>query len=311
MAQTLLCAVPGNMATLPEPTTARHMALAPDIGRVIAARRLMMRKVAPRDDADYGRAAQSAWIANYTNPVSADVDIRQTDRWTHVLTPANAQNCTLHYIHGGGLVYYDALDFLPMLTRLAAGSGARIMVHGYAKMPENTADTCLSPLIARIMSALNPDGRDIVIGDSIGGLVALHIAAGPVRDRVQGAVLVYPVLSLSTIFPSYSDFATGLFLDAEVMLWFRRLWADWFVQHGTDPLAMARLPCPVTIFAAPCDILADEARAFAQCHPKADLHWLQGQGHDALLYAGRVQSADVALTQVAEHLKTLVKGNDK
>ncbi len=289
----------------PPSALAPRMPLARDMARVFAAKRLMQKATTPAIQEDYGRAAQSGWIANYTNTVRADVDIQPVTPWAYRLTPPNADARTVHFIHGGGLVHYDMADFLPMLSHLAARAGTPVMLHGYSKRPEADVEQCLPPLVARISAALDPSGRDILMGDSVGGLLALHIAARPDAPDVRHAVLVYPVLSLDTEFPSYAEFGTAHGLDADTMLWFRSLWADWFKANGPDPLTLTHAPCPITVFAAPCDVLADEAHVFAQRCSGASVQWLEGQAHDCLLYAGRVPSADHALSRISAHLACL------
>lgn len=299
---------PAPLTEMPAPppsALAPRMPLARDMARVFAARRLMQRATPPASNADYGRAAQSGWIANYTNTVEAGVDIEQVASWAYRLTPPNAGGRTVHFIHGGGLVHYDMADFLPMLSHLAARAGTPVMLHGYPKLPETDVEQCLPPLVARISAALDPSRHDILMGDSVGGLLALHIAAHATASAVHHAVLVYPVLSLEPVFPSYADFGTAHGLDADTMLWFRSLWVDWFKAKGPDPLNMTHAPCPITVFGAPCDVLADEAHVFAQNCAGASVQWLDGQAHDCLLYAGRVPSADHALSHISAQLACL------
>lgn len=214
------------------------------------------------------------------------------------------------YVHGGGLVVYDLETFLPTLTRLAAASGRVVTAIDYPKVPEVAPARAVAGVLEALerLGAEAGDGPDplVLAGDSIGGLLVLLAASGPLAGLRPAVVPIYPVLDLTEdrAHPSRERFGRGYFLDEPVMAWFRSL-AREALPGGFDPLGWPletweRMGA-VHIVAAPCDVLSDEGAAFAAAAPPGRVRRtvLPGLPHDFLLFAGRVPEAARGLARVA------------
>jgi acetyl esterase len=184
----------------------------------------------------------------------------------------------LVFFHGGGWVVGDLETHDGLCRNLANAAGAVTVSVEYRRAPEHKFPAAAEDAYAAICWAaenareLGADpARLAVSGDSAGGNLAA-VAALMARDRggpqVAYQVLLYPITDCVFETPSYREFADGHFLTRGAMRWF-------FQQYLTRPeeasqpyvsplraVSLAGLP-PALVLTAECDVLRDEAEAYA------------------------------------------------
>lgn len=258
-----------------------------DFRKLAKLRRFFM-KGNPRDAPDFGRASAAAWAARNAPSLPDGVKIEET-AFGRRFIPVQFDADPIVYIHGGGLVYYDTAVFTPFLAQLAAQTGRMVLALDYPKAPETPALKVRASLETTLsqITALHP--RVSLMGDSVGGLLAAQLAHAP---GVADLHMLYPVTSLG-VDPA-DPYGTGHFLDAEMMDWFY----DFIKPLGAAPVSLP----PTTVHIAECDILASQARVFAE-KTKARLCEYPGLPHDFCLFSGASETASEAVRQIAEGLK--------
>ncbi|MFI0369894.1 alpha/beta hydrolase [Actinomadura sp. 1N219] len=181
------------------------------------------------------------------------------------------------YLHGGGWVLGGVDNVDALCRELAAGTGCAVLSVGYRLAPEHPFPAAVDDAWAVVASAAREPGRwgvrpgaVAVAGDSAGGNLAAVVAL-LARDRgvrLVHQLLVYPVTDTAMDTPSWRRYATGYGLDAATLARFMALY-----RGGADPsdprLAPLRAPdlagaAPATVITAECDILRDEAEAYAR-----------------------------------------------
>jgi acetyl esterase len=182
----------------------------------------------------------------------------------------------LVYFHGGGWVLGDIDSVDPLCRDLARLAGCVVINVGYRLAPEHPFPAAaedgwaVTADVAGDAARYGVDPRAVAVaGDSAGGNLAAVVAA---RARDEGValahqLLIYPVLDAAMDTPSYAEFARGFGLDADVMAWFYGLYAGAAdrADPRLSPLRAADLTglAPATIITAECDVLRDEAEAYA------------------------------------------------
>lgn len=194
--------------------------------------------------------------------------------------------------------------FSPFLSHLSDLLGATLFAVGYRKCPETAAETVIEEILQRVSSVARAQDVGRIMGDSIGGLLALYAASRLLPGQFREAVLFYPVLSLRRTFPSYEWYGSGYLLDEGPMRWFRSLVAPWFLRRDFDPVDGLKGELEglrVTVVSAGCDVLADEAVAFSRASG-ARLVGNPGLPHDFCLYMHKIPSATAAVRDLAPML---------
>lgn len=277
-----------------------------EFARLATARALVSpRTGASRSLADDRRDAER-WVARFGAGSDAQGDghpaPERTCSGSLVVRPVHDEgDLWVLYVHGGGMVYYSTAVFAPFLRVLSDELAAPVEAFDYDKAPENPVLGSVADLARRVVARADAvDGRRLVlVGDSVGGLLALHLALRTLPGAFSQVVLLYPVLDLHTERPSYDEFGSGLFLDRDAMRQFTALLAPAFDALGFDPMDLpeadvARLP-PTLVVTAGCDVLRDEAFAWVrQLGARgADVgHLVHGDlPHDFCLYAPSLRSA--------------------
>jgi acetyl esterase/lipase len=254
---------------------------------------------------DYGRQSAKRWVAGQSVAVAKDVAIADPEPHLRIFSPQQICGEPILYLHGGGLVHYDLDAFTPFLSHLSARLGAQVLAVGYEKCPEVPAADIIEALMAKVSDLSHRHGIQRIMGDSIGGLLALYAALRVLPGRLRRAMLLYPVLSLNQTFASYERHGEGHLLDERDMRWFRSLVSPYFLARDFDPLALEPADLAdldVTVASAGCDVLADEARLFAEGRPVRLLSF-PDLPHDFCLYHGMVPSAGAALSKIIDVFK--------
>lgn len=188
--------------------------------------------------------------------------------------PPEAGPGTLVYFHGGGFVLGSLDSHHGLCARLASRSGCRVLAVDYRLAPEHPFPAAVEDAWAAVEWACRggPSGRPQTVavgGDSAGGNLAA-VCALRARDRgvpLALQLLIYPVLDASLDTPSYRTFAEGYYLTREGMRWF---WDQYLpqgdrLQPEASPLRARDLGgvAPARVITAGCDVLRDEAEAYA------------------------------------------------
>jgi acetyl esterase len=188
------------------------------------------------------------------------------------------------YLHGGGWVLGGVDNVDAACRDLAHAAGCAVLNVGYRLAPEHPFPAAVDDAWAVVAAAAGEPGRPggalgrhgiapgavAVAGDSAGGNLAAAVAL-LARDRglpLAHQLLVYPVTDTAMDTPSWREYGSGYGLDADSLARFMDLY-----RGGADPsdfrLAPLRAPdlsgaAPATVITAECDILRDEAEAYAR-----------------------------------------------
>jgi len=184
------------------------------------------------------------------------------------------------FFHGGGWVT-GSLDSHDRLARdIAAASGAALVVVGYSRSPEARYPTALEQAYAVVAwlaengDALGLDGsRLAVAGDSSGAnLAAATVLLAKRRGgpAIRQQTLIYPVTDATCSSDSYQQFGNGPGLTRQAMLWYWDQYAPERTTKVQDTVSIVNVPIddlrgfpPSLVITAECDVLRDEAEAYA------------------------------------------------
>lgn len=182
------------------------------------------------------------------------------------------------YFHGGGFVLCDVEKYDPLCRMLAAVTGCAVVSVDYRLAPEHKfpiaveeAHFALKWVAEHCISlGFNPASM-FVAGDSAGGnlaAVAVQLARNEGSPGISGQILICPMSDFGGDYESMRLFASGYFLDRDVL--------DYFTRHylqeeadGNNPLAspmqgwFAGLP-PALIITAEYDPLRDEVETYGR-----------------------------------------------
>lgn len=194
-----------------------------------------------------------------------------------VYVPHGAQDGAgpgLVYCHGGGFMIGSLDGYDPLLQRLAAVSGVRIVSVDYRLAPEHpypaAVDDAFAAFDAVRAGALEAYGFDAdrlaVGGDSAGGNLAASIAR---ERRGQGGfqLLFYPLLQLVEVKKSRPRWQDGPFLSTATLKEIRKHYVGEAdpADPRISPLMAEDLKgvAPVYMVAAELDPLLDEGKVYA------------------------------------------------
>ena len=181
-------------------------------------------------------------------------------------------------LHGGGWVGGTVEQDHARCRALAGQTPCVVVSLDYSRAPEARFPVALDEAedavrwLAREGAGMGCNGgRFALCGSSSGGALAASLAqrlcaAGGLVPAAQ--VLTYPVCDSSGDYPSWRDFASGYLLSADMMRWFWRMYAPEEAQRIDGEAAPMRAKTlrgnvPTLVVTAECDILRDEAEAYA------------------------------------------------
>jgi acetyl esterase len=225
------------------------------------------------------------------------------------------------YFHGGGFVIGNPETTDGICRALAENGNTLVISPDYrlapeAPFPQGLTD-CWDALCWSQHHADEIGGiptQMAVAGDSSGGNFAAVIAQ-MARDNglpLRHQLLLYPVLDARGDTASYTEFASGYFLTAEMMHWFWRqycpnpaLGSDWRLSPARRS-DLRNLPA-ATIFTAEYDILREEAEHYAYRLRDAGVSTIlkrwSGHIHGFLLQEGTIDAAGEALREAGRALR--------
>jgi acetyl esterase len=247
-----------------------------------------------------------------------------------IYTPhGSAPRPILVYFHGGGWAAGDLDTHDSSARYYAAHADATVVSVGYRQPPEHKFPIAVDDSIAAVEWAAahaadigGDPGRLAVAGDSAGGnlaAVVCQLAKQRGGPRIAYQVLIYPAVDLRGVaddpaYPSRGQFGNGeFFLSRRDMEWFRSLYLADIPGESHDPRVspiaaadLSGLP-PALIVTAGCDVLRDEAKAYADRLSAAgvpvEYRCFAGTIHAFLSFAGAIPLGLEALSFVAERLK--------
>ena len=183
------------------------------------------------------------------------------------------------FFHGGGFAVGSVDTHDGPCRKLAVETGYPVVSVDYRLAPDHPFPAALRDCYATLEWAadgpagLNADTEHLVVaGDSAGGNLATTTAL-LARDRngpeIAYQVLVYPVTGNAPETEAYRENATGYFLTADLVDWYRGLYLESNIDEG-NVYARPRL-CrdlsglpPATVLTAGYDPLRDDGAAYAE-----------------------------------------------
>lgn len=238
-------------------------------------------------------------------------------------TDTKSPQPTLIYYHGGGWVLGNLDSHDGVCRDIANAAQCTVISVDYRLAPEAKFPAAADDSIAAAQwihdnaAGLGVDRTRLAVGgDSAGGnlsaVVALHARdnGGP---KLKLQVLIYPSADMSSVYPSYEEFAEQLPLTRTTMDWFVDLYLGNRSEDAKDwrasPLhakSLAGLP-PAFVITAAMDPLRDEGEEFARALLKAgvpvEVKRFDGQIHGFLTMGRIVRDSAVAIADISTELR--------
>lgn len=238
-------------------------------------------------------------------------------------TDASRPQPALIYYHGGGWVLGNLESHDGVCRDIANAAQCTVISVDYRLAPEAKFPAAADDSIAAAQwihdnaEAFGVDRNRLAVGgDSAGGnlsaVVALHARdnGGP---KLKLQVLIYPSTDMSSVYPSYEEFAEQLPLTRTTMDWFVDLYLKKRVEDAKDwrasPLhakSLAGLP-PAYVITAGMDPLRDEGETFARALMKAgvavETKRFDGQIHGFLTMGRIIRDSQTAIADIATELR--------
>jgi acetyl esterase len=242
-------------------------------------------------------------------------------------TDTKSPQPALIYYHGGGWVLGNLESHDGVCRDIANAAQCTVISVDYRLAPEAKFPAAADDSIAAAQwihdnaAELGVDRTRLAVGgDSAGGnlsaVVALHARdnGGP---KLKLQVLIYPSADMSSVYPSYEEFAEQLPLTRTTMDWFVALYLRNRTEDAKDwrasPLhakSLAGLP-PAFVITAAMDPLRDEGEEFARALLKAgvpvEVKRFDGQIHGFLTMGRIVKDSAVAIADIATELRKAFK----
>lgn len=281
--------------------------IARDFANLLSARRLLG-KLAGNEQPEQARDRSARWIDSFATQTSSGVSVADGVR---TFTPFEVRDTReVFYLHGGGLVHYSTAVFTTFLSALSDATGRVIRAFDYPKAPETPMADIVDHLERALANALVAVAEPPeLMGDSVGGLLALYFSQRRFAASFSRLHLIYPVLAMHHEFASHRQYGAGYLLDTSTLANFAAHWQPWCDAERFNPLTddfpFGTMP-PCELHSAGCDVLRDEAQAFAERAARhqasVNLHIHADLPHDFCLYVGKLDSAKRGVATIASVL---------
>jgi len=242
-----------------------------------------------------------------------------------LLVPVEHPKALFVYLHGGGWVLGSLARFDTLARRLAARTGAAVLLVDYRLAPEHPFPVPLNDSRDALCWADAECGRLLgakvpllVGGDSAGGNLAAVLAhwarerGGP---QLAAQILIYPVTDADFSRASYSEPENQTRLPTPLMAWFwdhyiadpaARLTPDAAPLRAAD---LTGLPAAL-VLTAQHDILRDEGQAYATALAAAGVavehHEIAGQMHGFFSLTGVLPGSDIGMEKIAAFVEKIL-----
>ena len=217
------------------------------------------------------------------------------------------------WLHGGGLVFGSAKTHGALATTLARLTGRSVLVPEYRLAPEHLWPAPLDDTL-QVLDAL-PSGVDLV-GDSVGGLLALHAAISR-PESISRIALISPNtdhsgLSTTRVPNSNHDIMNDDEQDASLA---RQSFGADLAEHPDASILsrdLTELP-PVWITVATNEVLLDDTllliRQLGQAGVSCDANIYRGLCHLWMLWPEALPQSVKVLRQLSDWLGQAQQGN--
>lgn len=219
------------------------------------------------------------------------------------------------YFHGGGFISCSMETHDILVRHLVSQSGAIALSVGYRLAPKHMfpaahddADEAFSWVIEN--SKAMGINRIVIIGDSAGATLGLHIALKN-KDKIAALGLAYPWVDFTLNQDSYERFATYYGMSRSSLEKCRKAYLGESTENIDKANLISRdflgLP-PTLIIAAQCDVLVDEGQHLADAMEASNVkvRYLKFPGvvHDFLRYTKVSPAAKQGVAELARVIST-------
>ncbi len=229
------------------------------------------------------------------------------------------------FFHGGGWMVCDLDTHHSLCTQIARSTGWTVISVDYRRAPEHRFPAALDDAIAALHWIAESPGQIphpvngiIVAGDSAGGTLAAGCAdlGRALKISILAQWIMYAGTDMVASGGSADEFGEGHILTRDMMAGYRNAYFEPSLDPSAAPASplyaadFASLP-PALIFAAECDPLRDQSRAFAA---KLINHGVsvryreaKGQVHGCFVQRRAIPSAHDELLGCVDDLVSLVR----
>lgn len=238
-----------------------------------------------------------------------------------VYEPAGTATATVFFCHGGGFVVGGLDSHDSICAEFCDGTGMRVVAVDYRLSPENPYPADFDDAWAAFEATCAAfDGPVVLCGDSAGGCLAAavsHKARVAYRDRVVGALLIYPGLGADWTERSYIEHPDAPGLTTKDMEFYRLVRSGGKEISGDPHYAplhdsdFSNLP-PTVIITAQCDPLSSDGDVYARRLTEAGgtALWREEEGlvHAYLRARNMSSRARASFDRMLQALATLREG---
>ena len=258
---------------------------------------------------DERRAGFEARAAMEPLPEEAVFTPEAEGRGLWVDLPDSDRSRIILWLHGGAFVLGSSASWRAFGARLAAASGARVLLADYPLAPEAPFPAALDFTIA-LLGELLESGRQVIIGgDSAGANLAAAAAQAKLDDARQpvGCVLLSPYLDLLHTGESVDTRASrDPFVDVTTMAATAATYLG--DADPTDPRASPLYGpvdgFPVTLIQVGSEeALFDDAARFAARLPDCTFQQWAGMIHCWHLFAAQIDEGHWAIAQIGNWVR--------
>ena len=227
---------------------------------------------------------------------------------------------TVLYLHGGGFVVGGLDSHDDVCAEICNATGFRVVAADYRLAPEHLHPAAYDDALAAARATLAAfPGALVLAGDSAGATLAAAVAQTLKGDRrLTGQVLIYPGLGGDRDRGSYLTHANAPMLTRDDVIYYATVRYEGGEEPPDDPtaaplwaLSFAGLP-PTVAFAAECDPLADDARAYCALIEAEGgrARWVREPGlvHGYLRARTTVTRARDSFTRITQAIAALGEG---
>lgn len=231
--------------------------------------------------------------------------------------PGATRDAVILFLHGGGYQIGSHVSHHNLMAALSSRSGCAVLGVDYRLAPESRYPAAIEDAAAayRWLRAQGHAARQVALcGDSAGGALAMILLTLLRDERADlpcAAAVMSPWVDLQALGASYDQHAASdPVTDRATILRMARTYLGRdgrVVAPDVSPLhvSLESLP-PLLVQAGGAEALLDDAQALAEraraAGVQVSLSLWNGMPHAFQLFAGRLDAADAAIEEAADHL---------